>query len=473
MEKSSPKRRERRKSHMKTLPTVPESVGGSPQVSKRGQGSARMRTPGSASHRRPKDSGRSSNPSTPSTPHSAKADEESNGDGDEVPTYLAFVMTNRVIPQPPPAALSRADEERKTEAVKRVQKVQRGRTARMRMRGGAWGKAGDETVAPVLNADPDESLSPVTESWTAAKFLSNFNLPELLAARLIEPGCKNELGSLRSLAKSADLAKVLRERLNAAVDVLVEKLEPALRELASGAAATPKQLQAKFLQEGAGLLSYGDLNTFFGGLEAMVGAPLPRVREAMATEHTQQPDSRLEFTTKNYVVTTTSETEWKFVAEPSSRSPDAWPLEAKLVLAAKHPGGRVTSLRDVVQIVANERHKNRREPMPEGVLRFKVAATSLKLQQQGEPALTIEEAFAARLYTGPLFTKYNTVLRGLDGPVLWLRCELVRLCCSSEDAVAHNAAAEAAKAKRLKEEPTFDERNPTAEDEVAALLSAS
>ena len=458
---------------MKTLPTVPESVGGSPQGSKRGQGSARMRTPGSASHRRPKDSGRSSNPSTPSTPHSAKADEESNGDGDEVPTYLAFVMTNRVIPQPPPAALSRADEERKTEAVKRVQKVQRGRTARMRMRGGAWGKAGDETVAPVLNADPDESLSPVTESWTAAKFLSNFNLPELLAARLIEPGCKNELGSLRSLAKSADLAKVLRERLNAAVDVLVEKLEPALRELASGAAATPKQLQAKFLQEGAGLLSYGDLNTFFGGLEAMVGAPLPRVREAMATEHTQQPDSRLEFTTKNYVVTTTSETEWKFVAEPSSRSPDAWPLEAKLVLAAKHPGGRVTSLRDVVQIVANERHKNRREPMPEGVLRFKVAATSLKLQQQGEPALTIEEAFAARLYTGPLFTKSNTVLRGLDGPVLWLRCELVRLCCSSEDAVAHNAAAEAAKAKRLKEEPTFDERNPTAEDEVAALLSAS
>jgi hypothetical protein len=35
------------------------------------------------------------------------------------------------------------------------------------------------------------------------------------------------------------------------------------------------------LQEGAGLLSYGGLSTFFGGLEARIGAPRPGVRQAM------------------------------------------------------------------------------------------------------------------------------------------------------------------------------------------------
>ena len=94
----------------------------------------------------------------------------------------------------------------------------------------------------------------------------------------------------------------------------------------------------------------------------------------------------------------------------------------------------------------------------------------MRLQAQGEPALTLEEAFGARLYTGPLYYKYNAVLRGLDSPVLHLRCEMVRLCCSEEDAGLHARAADEAKAKRLAErlaeEPSF-ELKPTAADEAA------
>ena len=41
-----------------------------------------------------------------------------------------------------------------------------------------------------------------------------------------------------------------------------------------GAKRTAEQMQGKFLQEGAGLLSYGGLNTFFGGIEAIVKAGL-------------------------------------------------------------------------------------------------------------------------------------------------------------------------------------------------------
>jgi NLR family CARD domain-containing protein 3 len=313
---------------------------------------------------------------------------------------------------------------------------------------------------------------PKTESWTAAGFIGTLGIPELLAAQLVEVGCPNELGALQSLVCQPDLKQELRRRLTSGIDVLIGRLSSALENLASDAAPTAEQLQAKFMQDGAGLLAYGDLNTFFGGLEAVVGAPLPRVRETMATEHTQQPDSRLEFTTKNYVVTTTSETEWKFVAEPSSRPHDAWPVEAKLVLARKPGGSKSARLGERIAIVANEHQKRRRAPMPIAELERHVEEQSARLLEQREPALTLEEAFGARLYSGPLYYKYNAVLRGLsaarlDSPVLDLRCKMVRLCCSDEDAASHAKAADEAKAKRLAEEPLFGKRKPTAADEKA------
>ena len=230
------------------------------------------------------------------------------------------------------------------------------------------------------------------------------------------------------------------------------------------------QLHDKFLQKGAALLTYGDLNTFFGGLEAMVGAPLPRVREAMAAEHIRQPDSRLEFTAENYGTTTTSATEWAFVAEPESRPHDKWPVEAKLVpklvLTLQPDGSKSEPLRVRFAIFAHEHRKCRRAPMSIPMLRWRVAERGVRLLAQREPALTLEEAFGARLYTGPLFVKYNAVLRGLDSPVLYLRCEMVRLCCSAKDAALHAKAAEEAKAKRLAVEPSFDKKRPTAADEA-------
>ena len=310
---------------------------------------------------------------------------------------------------------------------------------------------------------------PKTESWTAAGFIGTLGIPKLLAAQLVEVGCPNELGALQSLAGRSDLEEELRRRLTSGIDALVECLSSSLKKLATGAAPTAMQLHDKFLQKGAALLAYGDLNTFFGGLEAMVGAPLPRVREAMAAEHTNQPDSRLEFTADNYGTTTTSATEWAFVAEPEKH--DKWPVEAKLVpklvLTLKPDGSKSEPLRVRFAIFAHEQRKRRRAPMSIPKLRWRVAERGVRLLAQGEPALTLEEAFGARLYTGPLFVKYNAVLRGLDSPVLYLRCEMVRLCCSAEDVALHAKAAEEAKAKRLAEEPSFGERKPTAADEAA------
>ena len=288
------------------------------------------------------------------------------------------------------------------------------------------------------------STWPTYDPPPTARFLgslTNPSIPELLAAQLdVEVGGPYEYGALLKLARSPDLKQELKQRLTSGIDALTDRLSSALEKFDSGVRArNPRQLQDKFMQEGAGLLAYGDLNTFFGGLEAIVGAPLPRVREAMAAEHTQQADSLIEFTTKNYGVTTTSATEWAFVVEPSSRPDDAWPVETKPV-------------------------QERRRPMPIAELERRVDERGVQLSEQGDPVLTLEEAFGARLYTGPLHFKYNAVLRGLlaarpDSPVLYLRCEMVRLCCSAEDAELHAKAADEAKAKRLAEKPSFDEQD--------------
>ena len=55
-----------------------------------------------------------------------------------------------------------------------------------------------------------------------------------------------------------------------------------------------------------------------------------------------------------------------------------------------------------------------------------------KLRELGEPEMTIEEAIGLRLYTGPLFVKYNSVLRGLNSEVGFLQKQLVGLCCGAE-----------------------------------------
>jgi hypothetical protein len=303
-----------------------------------------------------------------------------------------------------------------------------------------------------LGADPsvDRARSaparlPQAESWTAAKFLGSLHIPALLAETLVGKNCPNELLALQTLARKPNLEEELKRLLASDIDALIKLLSSALVEnLASDAAPTVEQLQTKFIEDGAKLLAYSDMNTFFGGLEAIVGAPLPYVRKAMAAEHTQQPDKHREFTAGNFGTTTTSAIEWAFVAEPESRPHGEWPFEVKVAELER-----------------------RRAPMPIAELERHVEEQSARLKEQREPALTLEEAFGARLYTGPLFVKYNAVLRGLDSPVLYLRCEMVRLCCSDEDAASHAKAAEEAKAKRLAEEPLFGKRKPTAADEVA------
>ena len=100
-----------------------------------------------------------------------------------------------------------------------------------------------------------------------------------------------------SRARSADYSTVsgrLASRLIVNSLLPPQVLNPS--EVSSGA------LQQKFLDDGAGTLEYSGLSSFFGGLEAKIGAPDPKVYAAMEREHRAAGDSQRKFVTANYGV---------------------------------------------------------------------------------------------------------------------------------------------------------------------------
>ena len=241
-------------------------------------------------------------------------------------------------------------------------------------------------------------------SWRTTSWLDSIGVVEQIASTLLSQHCSpatDELAAIRALCSAAtsesDLADVLRA--GGTIEAIAKTIYPALQELSRAQAATGAELHERFVQDGASFtMRYGDLSTFFGGLEAKIGAPSPNVQLAMEEEHVAASDSHDEFTTSNYEVTTTPEIEWRFVVEATDRRlPEGleWPMEQKL--------------RGIPERM--------RQPMPPTTLRARLDDVNRQLVATGEPPLMPEEGFAARLYTGPMYVKYNDLLRGF-GPAL-------------------------------------------------------
>ena len=241
-----------------------------------------------------------------------------------------------------------------------------------------------------------------SDSWRTTSWLDSLGVIAQIASVLlgdVSPAT-DELAAMRALSSAASSSSELADRLRAggAVEALAATIWPALQELSTAQPATGAELHGRFVQDGAAFtMRYGDLSTFFGGLEAKIGAPSPNVHLTMEEEHVAASDSRDEFTTSNYEVTTTPEIEWRFVVVATDRRlPDVeWPTEQKL----RGTPGKM------------------RRPMPLGTLRERLDHVNRQLMATGEPPLMLEEGFAARLYTGPMYVKYNDLLRGF-GPAL-------------------------------------------------------
>ena len=235
-------------------------------------------------------------------------------------------------------------------------------------------------AAPELTAE-QQAKAAFTASWTAAGWLASLGATTELARALLGPDAgSDELTATRALASLSE--EELAERLEAARlgTLFARVLRPRLERLAQSRAATGFELHSKYVQDGSFdfEMVYGDLSTFFGGLEAKIGPPDPLVFDAMQREHMEAADSVEPFTTFNYGVTTTPRTEWCFVVEPELC--EEWPVEAKLV----------------------DTPKMQRKPMSSRDLDAALARVNAKLKALCEALLLREESIGARLYTGPM-----------------------------------------------------------------------
>merc|ERR1719149_163270 len=160
-------------------------------------------------------------------------------------------------------------------------------------------------------------------------------------------------------------------------------------------------------------------------MEGIIGAPHPKLFEMMKAEHTERSDSNQVFKTSNYAVTTTSKIEWAFgvddKATPEQLGLTRWPDESEEMLP--------------------DRGRCRHKPLMAALIKA-AKEYNEKLKKANQPPLVDEELFAANLYTGPMFVKYNAVLRGLQSASPFLKNTMVQLCCPKDVAEQYMGTAE-------------------------------
>ena len=201
--------------------------------------------------------------------------------------------------------------------------------------GGGGGESAPPLVASNSEATAEAALIMVQTAvdWTAESWLDSVGVAKLVAPVLLADS-PDQLESVVTLSSAQ-----VSERMAGLSSCLATALLPQLRKLASLGAATSAELHSKFLQEPTAFsLQFQDVATFYGGLEAAIGAPDPRVREAMEREHTASADSADAFVADGRP--TKPEVEWAFVVLPDEPTPiERTPLpmtEVMRLLTAKN-----------------------------------------------------------------------------------------------------------------------------------------
>ena len=172
-------------------------------------------------------------------------------------------------------------------------------------------------------ADEDEEVEPLDQmdgKWHLRQWMRGSTAAAGIVACAVRktsphplPDATAELAYIKSMfggASKEDFA--MRLLSGSLMRRLVDELWDAAAKLSEEDVVVggSHELHGKFLEDGAGLLSYSGLDTFFAGLEGKIGAPSPDARAAMAAEHTERADSDEDFHTDNYGVTTRSSVEW-------------------------------------------------------------------------------------------------------------------------------------------------------------------
>ena len=183
---------------------------------------------------------------------------------------------------------------------------------------------------------------------------------------------------------------------------LTELIWDGICGLSKQEAATGEELSAKFRMEGGREMSLGALEHFFNGLEALIGPPLMAdgsLLLQMKREHHDPRDAEQLYTSSNGLSTYPPE-EWEFV-----HNPDMSKVYAERGDRLEYGMG---PLRD-------SKPEWCRQRLALASLLEAMASKNKALGECGYAPLMEEEVVGGRLYTGPMFTKYNTVLRSHSG----------------------------------------------------------
>ena len=169
----------------------------------------------------------------------------------------------------------------------------------------------------------------------------------------------------------------------------------AIVQMRQQAAPTGEALSAKFAAEGGMLMQYGDTPVFYQGLEKVIGSPPTGVSlvEAMRREHCEKADSVTSFVANS--ATTWPKLEWTCVYEPD--------------VTHGYPGQRTPGGENAPEELDRVLHR--------------MAAKNQALSDGGHDQMLKEELIAARIYSGPMYVKLNTVLRFASGNEEYARRE--------------------------------------------------
>ena len=244
---------------------------------------------------------------------------------------------------------------------------------------------------------------------------------EGLVARMLPRGeITDGLSGLRALpdAELPALAQRIAEELAAVLPGLIERKFRELRQSAAGESAALRHVNTKFALDGAFVGRFATLDDFHRGPEEHIGVPNPRIEEGVEAEHCRRSNRDVKFTTSNYNIVTWPSLEYEFVMAPKAGADyPHTPRDSRLwkngtYSETNKQGWKGEHGRDPIALDAflpdHPEAAALLAALPAGVQDFVLAARGV-IKKAG--LLRVEVA-CLRLYTGPLFTLYNAVLRG-------------------------------------------------------------
>ena len=151
-------------------------------------------------------------------------------------------------------------------------------------------------LPPPIKPAVEAAVEDADDAWSVASFMRSIGLDEVIAAAL-QPPTRGQFGYMRSLERGTLLELLARARLEGLCDVIwAGVLRLRQQEEATGA-----ELSAKFAMS-SHTLALGELRSFFGGLEALIGPPLMvdgSLEKSMRLEHNDPRDRDVEFESSN------------------------------------------------------------------------------------------------------------------------------------------------------------------------------